>query len=210
MTQLLSRPLILASASPRRAELLRQLGIDFTVSPAHVEEPLPRPGEELLQWVRKAAEDKARASATGMTSAPRLILGADTVVVLPDSVDANAPRFHGSGADILGKPVDAEDARRMLFKLSGREHMVLSGFALIAHPEGNIVSEVVETHVHFRQLTRREIDDYVASGEPLDKAGAYGIQGRGAVFITAIQGDYYTVVGLPLSRLWAKLMQWMV
>ncbi len=210
MPQLLSRSLILASASPRRAELLRQLGIDFTVSPAHVEEPLPRPGEDLLQWVRKTAEDKARASAAEITSAPRLILGADTVVVLPDSVDANAPRYHGGGVDILGKPVDVEDARKMLYRLSGREHMVLSSFALIAHPEGNIVSEVVETHVHFRQLTRREIDEYVASGEPLDKAGAYGIQGHGAVFITGIQGDYYTVVGLPLSRLWAKLMHWMV
>ena len=132
------------------------------------------------------------------------------MVVLPEIDDPDAPRFHGSGARVLGKPADAEEARTMLRLLSGCEHMVLSSFALIAHPEGVIVSEVVETHVHIRQLTRREINDYVETGEPLDKAGAYGIQGRGAILVTAIQGDYYTVVGLPLSRLWVKLMPWMV
>ncbi|HEX2948481.1 MAG TPA: Maf family protein [Armatimonadota bacterium] len=205
----LSRPLILASASPRRAELLQQIELPFTVSVGHVHEPPPCPGEDILQWAQKTALVKAQATALQQATSPVIILSADTVVVLPtDDNEGGLPLLHNQPAQVLGKPNDASDARNMLMALSGREHTVISAFAIVIHPEGTAITEAVETQVKFRELTETEIEEYVASGEPLDKAGAYGIQGKGAVLIDGICGDYYTVVGLPLARLWKTLEPW--
>ncbi len=203
----LTRPLILASASPRRAALLAQLGLDYTQQPAHGAEPPPRPGEDVPAWAQRAAADKARMTATRLPAGPALVLGADTVVVMPSELPA-APLLHGARVDVLGKPRDTDDARRMLQALSGRAHTVISAFALLAHPEGALITDVVETRVVFRTLSSADIDGYLATGEPLDKAGAYGIQGVGAVLVDRIDGDYYTVVGLPLARLWERLAPW--
>jgi septum formation protein len=207
MTTPLTRPLVLASASPRRAALLAQLDLAFTVCAAHLDEPPPASGEEILVWARRAAADKARAAAAQLPPDPALVLGADTVVVLPGG-DATSPRLHGQPACLLGKPRDVDDARAMLRALSGRAHTVVSAFALLAHPEGTVVSDVATTTVRFRLLDDDDIDAYLATGEPLDKAGAYGIQGRGAVLVDGIDGDYYTVVGLPLTRFWLALAGW--
>lgn len=204
---MLCRPLVLASASPRRAELLTQLGLPYHTCPSHVDEPAPHAGEDLLQWAQHAAEMKARATAVLLPADPVLILGADTVVVLPSDLH-DAPCLHGNPVRVLGKPRDTEDARAMLQALAGRTHTVISAFALLTHPEGTLVTEAVETQVEFRQLSASDIDTYVASGEPLDKAGAYGIQGLGAVLVEAIRGDYFTVVGLPLAHLWQALAPW--
>lgn len=207
MRHQLLRPLVLASASPRRAELLRQIGLDFLISPAHTDESMPAPGEDLLEWARGAALEKARAAARQL-STPALVLGADTVVTL-DSDAPGLPLLHGKPVRVLGKPLDDDDARVMLRGLSGREHAVISAFALLTHPETTWSVDAVETRVRFRQLTTVEIDRYLATGEPRDKAGAYGIQGRGAVLVDSIIGDYNTVVGLPLTRLWERLQPWM-
>lgn len=174
--------LILASASPRRSELLRMLNIPFEIRPADVDERLPDgilPGKAVEALARR----KAEASASG--SASEVILAADTLVA--------------KGDQILGKPVDAQDAVRMLTLLSGAEHQVYSGIALIRGDK--IASAVVCTAVRFRKLTEGEILRYVATGDPLDKAGAYGIQGPAGIFIEAIEGDYYNVVGLPICVL---------
>jgi septum formation protein len=205
---MLSRPLILASASPRRAELLTQIGLDFRVCPAHADEPPPSPGEDVVDWARQIAEAKARATAALLPADPVLVLGADTVVLITGGEDVAAPCYRGKPASVLGKPRDAADARAMLRRLSGRKHVVLSAFAVLAHPEDTLVTCAVATTVRFRHLDDAEIDAYIAMGEPLDKAGAYGIQGRGAVLIHDIDGDYYTVVGLPLAELWSTLAPW--
>lgn len=201
-------PAILASASPRRAELLTQIGVTYTVQPTHVDEPPPQPGQDLLCWAKIAALDKAHATAATLT-APALVLGADTVVVVEDA-HADAPLLHGNPVRVLGKPTDDADATDMLRRLSGREHVVISAFALLETPGAAVVTEAVETRVRFRVLTEDDIAAYVATGEPRDKAGAYGIQGYGAVLVEGIIGDYFTVVGLPLARLWERLQSWRV
>lgn len=206
---MLTRPLILASASPRRAELLTQIGLTFTVLPSHIDEPPPRLGEDVLAWACQAALAKAHATARLLhADQPALILGADTVVVLPQAHLTHAPLLHNMPVSVLGKPRDATEASTMLQLLANRDHVVLSAFALLTHPDGEACTETVETRVCFRDVTMQEIAAYVASGEPLDKAGAYGIQGRGAIFIREIVGDYFNVVGLPLSRLWERLAPW--
>ena len=183
--------LILASASPRRAELLRQAGIGFEVMPADVDEQvLPREAPEA--YVRRVAESKAAAIAA---RAPRaLVLGADTTVVV--------------GKEILGKPVDEADARRMLQALSGRTHEVLTAVTLAggAEPAG-LATRVATTAVEFAAMTGDEIDWYVATGEPMDKAGAYAIQGRASRFVTRIAGSYSNVVGLPVAVVYDLLRQ---
>lgn len=206
----LRRPLLLASASPRRAALLRQIGLDFVRHAAHGRETPPHAGEDLREWAPRAALDKARAVAATLPDAPMLLLGADTVVLLPADGEAppGLPLLDGAPVHVLGKPDNAAAAVVMLRALSGRRHAVLSAFALLAHPEGEAVTDLVVTDVLFRTLSHDEIDDYVASGEPLDKAGAYGIQGRGAILVERIAGDYATIVGLPLSRLWQALLPW--
>lgn len=173
--------LVLASASPRRSEILRGAGIEFSVRPAHVDEAV-REGEPARDYARRLAEAKARS----VHRRGETVLGADTVVVL-------------DGA-LLGKPADEADARRMLRMLSGREHEVLTGICLLSDRE--TLTAVESTKVKFLELGDGEIDAYVATGEPLDKAGAYGIQGAASKFIERIEGCYFNVVGLPIARVY--------
>ena len=184
---MMTRELILASASPRRAELLQQLGLSFRVMPSDIPEEIT--GDDPIRLVKELALQKAHQ--VGGSLGHGLILGADTIVVL--------------GRSILGKPVDAAAAIAMLKKLSGREHLVYTGLALLDVATGRQMVEAVETRVRFRRLQEAEIKAYVVTGEPLDKAGAYGIQGRGAALIESINGCYFNVVGLPLSKLFLML-----
>ena len=175
---------ILASGSPRRRELLEMLGVpDLTIRPATgPERATPGAGPE--QTVRELSLHKAQEVA--QTCAPEdIIIAADTIVYL-------------DGA-ILGKPKDHDDAVRMLTALSGREHIVYTGVAVLRGGELRQAAE--QTAVRFRALTPAEIERYIATGEPMDKAGAYGIQGRGALFVAHLDGDYFNVMGLPLCRL---------
>jgi septum formation protein len=177
--------LVLASASPRRSELLRAAGIPFEAVPADVDET-QRAGEDPEAYVRRLAADKAARVAGLLPGRP--VLGADTAVVLD--------------GEVLGKPRDAADAIRMLSRLSGRSHRVLTGVCLIDR-NGDAESAVAATLVEFRRLSEAEIDDYVASGEPMDKAGAYGIQAGARAFIVRFDGDHDTVVGLPMALIQA-------
>jgi len=204
----LTRPLILASASPRRAALLRQVGLPFRILPGDYHEPPPAPAADMTVYLADAAREKARAVAGTLSANPVLVLGADTLVLAPAAETADAPRLHGLPVEVMGKPRDAADAFRMLSALSGRAHTVATAFCVFCHPEGEIITETVETRVIFRALREAEIRGYLATGEPLDKAGAYGIQERGAVLVERIEGDYFTVVGLPLARLWEVLAPW--
>jgi septum formation protein len=184
--------LVLASASPRRAEILRNAGIQFQISATDLDES--RLADELPgDYVRRLALAKAQSAAAKYRDPVEetLILGADTVVVV--------------NADILGKPVSQDDARSMLRRLSGRVHEVHTGLALLrsSGAEQRVVEEI--TRVHFAPLTDREIEDYIATGEPFDKAGAYGIQAIGGRYVTRIEGCYFNVMGLPLARLWSLL-----
>lgn len=173
---------ILASSSPRRLQLLQQIGIEAEVRPAAFDELSTGKMADEVVLVNAVGKCQAVCAACG-DKVP--VIAADTVVVLDNQ--------------ILGKPKDAADAVRMLTELSGRTHKVLTGVAVSF--DGTQLAEVCETEVIFRTLTAAEIADYVATGEPLDKAGAYGIQGRGAVFVEKINGCYNNVVGLPLTRL---------
>ena len=188
-----SSELILASASPRRAALMGQIDLSFRIVPSRISEDddVPSDPEQHVRVLsRRKAEDVAHRGGAG------LILGADTVVVIDGTV--------------LGKPKDPEDAISMLSRLSGRTHRVLTGLTLVRVPMsekegGAALSDVVATSVRMRVLSRAEIEWYVSTGEPMDKAGAYGIQGKGAVLVECIEGCFYNVVGLPLSRLIAML-----
>lgn len=188
--------LILASASPRRAEILRNAGFDFKVLPTDVDESV-RPRESAADYVRRLAEEKVRAAAGKLAKIhgrdPSVVIAADTTVVL-----------HG---EILGKPAAEEEARAMLLRLSGRTHEVLTGLAVLPLPDSAIQAAVESTRVTFASMTEREVEDYVASGEPFDKAGAYAIQARGGKFITRIEGCYFNVMGLPLARLYSILRE---
>ena len=178
--------LILASASPRRKELLTLAGYEYEVCPADIDETCPA---ELspAETVRFLSEKKA--SAVSADHPDAAVLGADTVVAL--------------GSEILGKPKDRQDAVRMLTLLSGKTHTVYTGVAVAVN--GQVKSFVSSCDVDFYELSKSEIRAYANSGEPMDKAGAYGIQGKGAVLVKAIHGDFYTVVGLPLA-LCARLL----
>ena len=173
--------IILASNSPRRRELLAQIGLEYIVKAADIDEeydfsmPPQRIAEELALKKARAVEGE-------------IVIGADTIVV--------------KDGEILGKPKDEYDARRMLEILSGTTHLVITGFAIIG--KNKEISGFEITSVTFRDI-KSEIDEYIATGEPMDKAGAYGIQGRGAVFVQRIEGDYYNVVGLPLCRIAEEL-----
>jgi len=187
--------LILASASPRRRELLSQAGLTFMVAAADINEDL-LPDEAAAAYVRRLAEEKAQAvwnaNRSANTAEDRLmVLGADTCVVCD--------------GHILGKPFDTADARRMLELLSGRTHAVLTGLAVITGMK--IVRDVEVTQVMFNQIDNDEIARYISSGEPLDKAGAYAIQGYAARWIPRIEGCYFNVVGLPIARTIAMLAE---
>lgn len=185
--------LVLASASPRRRELLTQAGFDFTVDFANVLE-IPEPNEDAATFVLRLAEAKAQAiwvkhsekslSRTRQRDHLLVILGADTCVLCQ--------------GEILGKPTDQADARRMLQLLSGRTHQVLTGLAAITAEES--FADVEITHVTFNIIEESELVYYLGTGEPLDKAGGYGIQGYAARWIPRIEGDYFNIVGLPISR----------
>lgn len=186
--------LILASSSPQRAEVLRNAGFLFEVIPAHVDESR-RAGETAGNFVRRLAETKASAVADGLpgSSQPAIVVGADTVICV-DGL-------------ILGKPADVQNACEMLRRLSGRTHEVITGLAVLLWPKGERRIEQESTRVTFATLKEDEIEDYVASGEPLGKAGAYGIQGLGGRFIVRVEGCYFNVVGLPLARLYRILRE---
>ena len=185
--------LILASSSPRRAEVLRNAGIDFEVRPADIDETR-RPSEPASDYVQRLALEKARAAADSETSANNfIVIGADTVVV--------------NAGEILLKPDSPDDARRMLRQLSAGVHEVHTGLAVIRMPQKieRVIEEV--TSVHFASLSDAEIDAYIATGEPFDKAGAYGIQSLGGRYVTRVEGCYFNVMGMPLGRLWATLKE---
>lgn len=180
-------PLILASRSPRRAAILEMLGLDFRVEAPRIRESV-LPEESPREHVRRLATEKARAVAEDWPDA--LILAGDTVVVLED--------------EILGKPADAREAEGMLLRLSGRSHRVLTAQALAGSDRG-VRTRLDSAEVTFRGLSADEVKAYVATGEPLDKAGAYGIQERGAALVASVSGDYYAVVGLSVVGLVALL-----
>jgi septum formation protein len=179
--------LILASASPRRAELLRNAAIPFIIDPAHVPEQ-PLPGETPQTYAQRLARDKALAVFARHPN--DAVLGADTVVI---------------DEHLLEKPSDPEDAIRMLRLLSGRTHQVITGVCLVM--SGYERSEADTTQVTFAQLSDRDIAEYVRSGEPMDKAGAYGIQGLASRWVTRIEGCYFNVVGLPVPRVYRMLRE---
>jgi septum formation protein len=185
------RPLILASQSPRRKKLLKQIGLKFRVIPSHVSEvfiPNESPGDNAKRIaIEKASEIAARLE-------KGIVIGADTIVVLDHHV--------------LGKPTSKDDAKRMLRLLSGREHSVFTGFALIDAKSKKHAAGVEETKVRFRKLDEKEIVAYVNSGSPMDKAGSYGIQDDfGAVFVEKVDGCFYNVVGFPLARFYSTLQR---
>ena len=180
-------PLILASASPRRSELLHNAGISFIVEPAHVAEE-PFAGEPPLQYAQRLARDKARAIFAQHSD--NVVLGADTVVVVDEH--------------LLVKPRDVADAARMLRLLSGRAHQVITGVCVIA--AGFEQTEAEITEVRFSALLECEIASYVETGEPMDKAGAYAIQGMASRWVERIDGCYFNVVGLPVQRLYRMLL----
>ena len=177
--------LILASGSPRRAQILRDAGLSFDVVSSDVHET-PLDGESPQDFVRRLAQQKARLAAARATG-PAVVVGADTVVV--------------ADGKMLGKPRSADEAGDILQLLSGRTHTVYTGLTLIRLPDRASRTDLEATQVTFVPMSADEISAYVASGEPLDKAGAYGIQGRGGRYISRIEGCYFNVVGLPLARL---------
>lgn len=173
-------PVVLASQSPRRRQLLTLIGIEHDVRPANIDETY-LPGEEPRSHAVRLASGKVEAIA----SPDQLTIGSDTIVVVD--------------GDVLGKPANDGEAARMLRRLSGRSHVVITGVAL--GWRGRLVSDVEEVSVTFRDLTDDDIRAYIATGEPMDKAGAYGIQGYGATIVERVDGDYFAVMGLPLNRL---------
>ncbi len=175
--------LILASASPRRHELLSQLGLPFTVVPADIDER-HHAGEMPYDYAARMSQTKAQQVAQQHPNA--WVLGADTIVTIDQR--------------ILGKPKDKADAEAMLSSLSGRVHIVLTSLALVQHRRGEMMAEVVSTRVHFLSLSAAEIAAYIATDEPFDKAGAYAIQGEAGAFVHTFEGCYTNVVGLPIQR----------
>jgi septum formation protein len=180
--------LILASASPRRAKILSDAGLPFEVLPVDVDEARLA-GENAEAMCARLAQAKARAAVARLSAASELLIvvAADTTVEIE--------------GEILGKPASPEAAREMLRRLSGKTHRVLTALALVRLPDGAARSDLESTEVRFAPLEDAEIDEYVATGEPMDKAGGYAIQGRGGRFVERVEGCYFNVVGLPLARL---------
>ncbi|MDH3997565.1 MAG: Maf family nucleotide pyrophosphatase [Desulfuromonadales bacterium] len=185
-----NQQIVLASASPRRRELLAQVGIQFQVVPSNADETA-LPDETAEAHVIRLSCDKALEVANRPDQSGRYFIGSDTVVVRDN--------------DILGKPIDAADATQMLASLSGRSHRVVSGYAIYDRETKRTLSDAIATRVFFKPLTAQEIEGYIATGEPSDKAGAYAIQGIGAFMVPKIEGSYSNVVGLPLCEVIAAL-----
>lgn len=175
--------LILASESPRRIELLRLVGLDFEVMPSSIEE-MPQKGESPVEHVLGLSRRKARAVSSRYPDA--WILGADTIVII--------------NGEMMGKPAHASEAREMLTKLSGREHHVHTGFTIARKTADVLLGDVVTSSVLFKNISEAEINWYVRTEEPYDKAGGYAAQGAGAIFIREIHGSYTNVIGLPLCE----------
>ncbi len=192
----MKKRIILGSASPRRRELLSQIGVEFTVRVSEKEEiyksNIP---EEIVKELSLMKAENIASEIDGNIE-DTVVIGADTIVALDH--------------EILGKPADEEDAVRMLTRLQGRGHQVYTGVAVLdfgSDGEKNVINYSVETNVYVNAMTDDEIRDYVATKDPMDKAGAYGIQGRFAAYIDRIDGDYYNVVGLPVSRVYQTLKE---
>lgn len=187
---MMMKPLILASASPRRKEILNTLGIAFQTIPADIDES-PLQDEEASSYALRMAVQKALAVAK--TAESGIVVAADTIVVLDGK--------------ILGKPRDKEEAKKQLLALAGREHIVISGIGIVDKDNNRTLSGMEQTIVYFDTMTEDEIEAYIGTGEPLDKAGSYGIQGLGGMFIRRIEGDYFNVVGLPVHKLCCLLKE---
>ncbi len=210
MKKITIKKLILASQSPRRKELLEQAGVDFEIIPADIDEII-MPSELPDGYVRRLSREKAQVVAESITHQSLVektvvdknyfsenntvtwVLGADTTVVM--------------GKQLLEKPISEDDARKMLEILSGQTHTVYTGFTLCCHSERKIITNSVKTDVLFRNLTNREIEWYIRTGEPFDKAGGYAIQGLGAFMVKSINGSYSNVVGLPVCEVMEILIQ---
>ena len=192
MFDLKGRKLVLASESPRRAQLFRLIGLDFVVRKSGVDEDndVPQdPGQHVLTLSRRKAEHVAAAERKA------LVVGADTIVVID--------------GEILGKPSSPQQAYDMLRRLSGRTHRVFTGFTVVETQTGASVADVEVTEVHFRELEDDEIWRYIETGSPMDKAGAYGIQDQSAVFVDRISGCFYNVVGFPLARFYVRMREFL-
>jgi len=185
-------PIVLASASPRRRELLAAAGIPFEVCPSGIEERR-QPGETPEQFCRRVAVEKARDVAARLPGNRRRVVGADTIVVL--------------GEEVLGKPLSEQEAAAMLRSLAGRVHAVLTGVCVLDPVTGTTAERVERTEVRFGPLSEQQILAYVATGEPMDKAGAYAIQGQASRFVERIDGCYFNVVGLPVPALYQMLKE---
>jgi septum formation protein len=175
-------PIVLASQSPRRAELIARLGLDFDIEPADIDESY-RAGETPPEHAERLAREKAET--ISRTHPHALVVGSDTIVVID--------------GDVLGKPRDRQHAVEMLTRLSGRDHEVCTGVAVAL--DGRVESGLERVRVRFRTLDARTCEQYVSTGEPMDKAGAYGIQGYGSAIVECIEGDYFAVMGLPVVRM---------
>lgn len=187
------RKIILASASPRRRELLEQIGLEFAVIPSHAEEVITKelPGEIVEELSRQKAKDVAEETADG------IVIGSDTIV--------------WQDGQVMGKPHSRREAWEMLRRIQGNTHSVFTGVTVIVKEAGKKISGhtfFCETKVHVYPMTEQETEEYLNTGEPMDKAGAYGIQGRFAAWVKGIEGDYNSVVGLPVSALWQVLKQY--
>jgi septum formation protein len=188
---MLDSSLVLASASPRRRDLLSRLGVPFAAVPAEIAETA-RPGEAPQALAERLAREKAEAVVAQLGRTPRrVVLGSDTIVVI--------------GGEVLGKPRDPEHALTLLRKLSGRTHLVMTGIAVVESDTGRARSRVVESRVTLRKADEAELRDYVATGESLDKAGAYALQGAGRRLVAGVEGSETNVIGLPLEETLAML-----
>lgn len=184
------RKIILASGSPRRKQILEQVGLNFTVEVSDYEEK-SIPGVSPSEFVETLSLEKANVVAKNHNDA--IIIGADTIVVLDNQ--------------ILGKPKTKQDAREMLKKLSGNTHSVFTGFTIIDTVNKRTITNHVETKIRFKNLSEEEIRAYIETGEPMDKAGAYGVQDKGALFVEHIEGDYSSVMGLPIVKIFEILKE---
>lgn len=196
----MNQKIILASASPRRRELLAQIGLEFEVKVSNKEEVYTstKPQKIVEELALMKAENVASdLQAEGVELKNTIVIGADTIVVRDE--------------EILGKPKNEDHAYKILLSLQGRAHEVYTGVAILSYNnagEKKIINHAVETKVHVHEMSEEEIRAYIATGDPMDKAGAYGIQGRAAIFVREIKGDYNNVVGLPISRLYHELKEW--
>jgi len=201
--------LILASKSPRRRQLLEGIGLKFIIVPASIDESIEA-DEDVESVVLRLAEEKAQVVADAHEDS--YVLAADTVVVLTqedteDDSEEDSEETPAVKSAIFGKPRDEAEAKEMLYRLQGREHAVITGYCLCCKSDSFSASRIVETTVKMKPLSREEIEAYVATGEPLDKAGSYAIQGIGGAFVESLQGSFTNVVGLPVAQVLSDLSQ---